>query len=149
IVLTMEQPGQYFLARLVSGKPETVTRFDVEPDQPPLPEIKVVFHPESALPAQTLLGPGTTAITVEGALEVVGIYRDTNRLSERRPAVSGLDVILTPEFKSIFAHDTLSQRESLSVKSLTILFTDITGSTAMYKRLGDIRAYNLVRDHFD
>jgi class 3 adenylate cyclase len=32
---------------------------------------------------------------------------------------------------------------------LTILFTDITGSTAMYKRLGDIRAYNLVRDHFD
>jgi class 3 adenylate cyclase len=63
--------------------------------------------------------------------------------------VTALDMMLLTEFKQIFASDLLSQRESLSVKSLTLMFTDITGSTAMYKRLGDVRAYNLVRDHFE
>src|SRR6185312_3715437 len=33
--------------------------------------------------------------------------------------------------------------------SLTFLFTDLKGSTALYDRVGDIKAYDLVREHFD
>lgn len=66
-----------------------------------------------------------------------------------RPAISAKDVMLLPEFKVIFGQEMLSQRESLNIQSLTFLFTDITGSTALYQQLGDVRAYNLVRDHFD
>jgi hypothetical protein len=149
IALKMDQPGQYFLIHLVGGGPGAVSRFDVRDGQAPRPEMRVTFYPESASPAQTDVGPGTTTVLAEGTPQLIGIYRDDTKPLILGPRVTGLEVILTPEFKNVFAHDTLSQRESLSVKSLTILFTDITGSTAMYKRLGDIRAYNLVRDHFD
>lgn len=69
-----------------------------------------------------------------------------SRLEEH---VHGLDVALLPEFTQLFKDQTLSSRESLAVRTLTILFTDIAGSTQLYERLGDARAYNLVRAHFD
>ena len=36
----------------------------------------------------------------------------------------------------------------LAVKRLALLFTDIKGSTALYDRIGDLKAFNLVRQHF-
>jgi class 3 adenylate cyclase len=35
------------------------------------------------------------------------------------------------------------------VKGLAILFTDLRGSTALYQRMGDLRAFEMVRDHFE
>jgi hypothetical protein len=32
---------------------------------------------------------------------------------------------------------------------IAIMFTDLKGSTELYDALGDVTAYNLVRDHFD
>ena len=36
----------------------------------------------------------------------------------------------------------------LAVKRMALLFTDIKGSTALYDRIGDMKAFNLVRQHF-
>ncbi|NDJ59507.1 MAG: adenylate/guanylate cyclase domain-containing protein, partial [Chloroflexi bacterium] len=36
----------------------------------------------------------------------------------------------------------------LAFKSVTLLFSDLKGSTALYERVGDIRAYEIVRAHF-
>jgi class 3 adenylate cyclase len=36
----------------------------------------------------------------------------------------------------------------LGIRQVTLLFTDLKGSTAMYERLGDLNAYALVREHF-
>jgi class 3 adenylate cyclase len=36
----------------------------------------------------------------------------------------------------------------LAVKRVAVLFTDIKGSTALYDRIGDMKAFNLVRQHF-
>ncbi len=41
---------------------------------------------------------------------------------------------------------TYDQR--LKITSLTFLFTDLKGSTALYERVGDLVAYDLVRQHF-
>jgi class 3 adenylate cyclase len=38
--------------------------------------------------------------------------------------------------------------EGLGIRQVTLLFTDLKGSTAMYERLGDLNAYALVREHF-
>ncbi len=38
---------------------------------------------------------------------------------------------------------------TLAVQSVTILFTDLVGSTAMYEEMGDAAAFNLVWTHFD
>jgi class 3 adenylate cyclase len=63
--------------------------------------------------------------------------------------VHGVDIVNNTVFRRLFGGDTLPVDQSLEIKSATILFTDITGSTAMYEALGDARAYRLVRDHFD
>ncbi len=65
------------------------------------------------------------------------------------PQLSGLELFHYPEFRKLFGNQVLSQREQLQVASVTTLFTDITGSTQMYEKLGDAMAYNIVRDHFD
>jgi class 3 adenylate cyclase len=144
-----EEPGQYFLANAQGGIGRAPARLDVAPGSPTVPEVNVSFFPESVSPRLTALGPGQTAINVQGAPQVILLYRDPARLGAAPQVITALDVMLTPDFKDLFAQDALSQRESLSIKNLTVLFTDITGSTALYQRLGDVRAYNLVRDHFD
>ncbi len=63
--------------------------------------------------------------------------------------VSGLELTHIPEFVEIFGSETISLKEKMTISTISILFTDITGSTKMYEELGDITAYNNVRDHFE
>lgn len=70
-------------------------------------------------------------------------------LTHLPPRLSGLALFHYPEFRQLFGNQVLSQREQLQVASVTTVFTDITGSTQMYEKLGDAVAYNIVRDHFD
>ena len=63
--------------------------------------------------------------------------------------VRGLDCLQLPIFREKFGTEVLSRNESLSIKRICIMFTDIRGSTALYERLGDAKAYRLVRHHFD
>jgi len=65
------------------------------------------------------------------------------------PMMTGLDMMHYPVFRDIFRDEVLSRREQLKITAVTLLFTDITGSTQMYEKLGDTVAYNIVRDHFD
>ena len=52
------------------------------------------------------------------------------------------------EFRDLFAHEVISPDEDITVGSQVVLFTDLRGSTAMYRSIGDAPAYALVRDHF-
>ena len=38
--------------------------------------------------------------------------------------------------------------DEVAVRHVTLMFTDLRASTALYGRIGDARAYTLVRDHF-
>jgi len=51
-------------------------------------------------------------------------------------------------FRDIYRTDTLDVDQRLKITSLTFLFTDLKGSTALYERVGDLVAYDLVRQHF-
>ena len=66
-----------------------------------------------------------------------------------KPRLSGITLQHFPLFSKLFGAEVLSGRERLVISSVTLLFTDITASTRMYETLGDVRAYNIVRDHFD
>ena len=52
------------------------------------------------------------------------------------------------EFRDLFSSEVISPDEEITVGSQVILFTDLRGSTAMYRGIGDAPAYALVRDHF-
>jgi adenylate cyclase len=53
-----------------------------------------------------------------------------------------------PVFQSLFSAEALAPGIELQVSRVGLLFTDLTGSTALYERLGDARAFRLVTDHF-
>jgi class 3 adenylate cyclase len=51
-------------------------------------------------------------------------------------------------FRDVYKADNLDIDQRLKITSLTFLFTDLKGSTALYERVGDLAAFDLVRAHF-
>jgi class 3 adenylate cyclase len=64
-------------------------------------------------------------------------------------AVTAADVTAMQEFRNLFGSEVLAPGASYSIRSMVFLFSDLVASTAMYEQLGDSKAFNLVRQHFD
>jgi class 3 adenylate cyclase len=64
------------------------------------------------------------------------------------PYLSGARLVSSQTFRDLFRAESIPSEGGLELKSVTVLFTDLTGSTALYERVGDLRAYDLVRKHF-
>jgi len=69
-------------------------------------------------------------------------------LGRRRPFITAKRLLTNQTFRDIYRTDTLDVDQRLKITSLTFLFTDLKGSTALYERVGDLVAYDLVRQHF-
>ena len=54
-----------------------------------------------------------------------------------------------PEFRRQFSGDILRTGVSLRVARVSLLFTDLTDSTALYHTVGDAKAFKVVQEHFD
>lgn len=110
-----------------------------------------------SLPAAGMLSPGTKAITVHNsdkqraAVVVLQYPMAPQRIAPVQfdSVLSGKRLLSTQTFRALFRSETLPETESIQIRDLTYLFTDLTGSTAMYDETGDASAYNLVRLHFD
>ena len=64
------------------------------------------------------------------------------------PFLSGAEVLSNQTFLDLFADETIVAPEGLAVRRLGLLFTDLTSSTALYEKVGDMKAFDLVRQHF-
>lgn len=62
--------------------------------------------------------------------------------------LSGSRLLSTQTFLDLFPSETVMSAGGLAVKRVAIVFTDIKGSTALYERVGDLKAFGLVRQHF-
>jgi class 3 adenylate cyclase len=69
-------------------------------------------------------------------------------LGRRRPFLTAKRLLTNQTFRDIYRTETLDIDQRLKITSLTFLFTDLKGSTALYERVGDLVAYDLVRQHF-
>ena len=69
-------------------------------------------------------------------------------LGKRRPFLTAKRLLTNQTFRDIYRTDTLDVDQGLKITSLTFLFTDLKGSTELYERVGDLVAYDLVREHF-
>lgn len=65
------------------------------------------------------------------------------------PFLSGKKLLSTQTFRDLFSSETIQGSDGFGVRDLTILFTDLKGSTAMYERIGDMKAFSLVHQHFE
>lgn len=70
------------------------------------------------------------------------------RDSGQEPRVPAALLTTRPIFQRHFGHQVLARDLRLSTRAVTLLFTDLSGSTAMYEAIGDAAAYAVVRDHF-
>ncbi len=62
---------------------------------------------------------------------------------------TGRLVATVPAFYGLFGAEAARAGLSLDVGRMAILFTDLTGSTALYDRIGDAAAFEVVQAHFD
>jgi class 3 adenylate cyclase len=91
-----------------------------------------------------------------GAAGEMVIRNDTDRprvfvVEDRRwarDALTGERVIAMPAFRRLCPEQLLRPGDDVEIARVTIMFTDLQGSTKLYEILGDARAYRLVRDHF-
>jgi class 3 adenylate cyclase len=65
-----------------------------------------------------------------------------------RPYVSAKNLLNHQRFRDLFKAEALDPKLRLHLRSLTLLFTDLKGSTALYDATGDVTAYGVVQEHF-
>lgn len=71
------------------------------------------------------------------------------RMAWSDQAATAAEVIVLQLFRDLFASEALRPRERISVGSLAVVFTDLTGSTRLYREIGDAPAFGRVMSHFD
>ena len=64
------------------------------------------------------------------------------------PFLTGKMMLNNQIFRDLFLVDNLPDDLSLKINDITLLFTDLKGSTELYDRTGDVFAYKLVQKHF-
>jgi class 3 adenylate cyclase len=69
-------------------------------------------------------------------------------IGKRKPFVTAKRMLTNQTFRDVYKADNLNIDQRLKITSLTFLFTDLKGSTALYERVGDLAAFDLVRAHF-
>lgn len=64
------------------------------------------------------------------------------------PFLTAKMLLNNQSFRDLFRISQSSANFNVNVKNLTIMFTDLRGSTEMYDKAGDVFAYKLVQEHF-
>lgn len=89
----------------------------------------------------------------EGVRQLDRVRRDDptfrERIDESLGRLPSLHLINRPLFRELLGEQVLPPNQSLGVQNLSIFFSDLKQSTRLYQHLGDARAYELVRAHFD
>jgi class 3 adenylate cyclase len=63
--------------------------------------------------------------------------------------LTGRRLLNSSTFRQAFGSETIQGAEGLGVRDVSILFTDLKGSTQMYDNIGDLKAFALVNQHFE
>ena len=93
----------------------------------------------------------TVAISLNPALYEGQAPRPPERraLDPRVRPVSALELIGAPLFRKYFSSQVPAVDQSVKIRSVTVLFTDLIQSTRLYNAMGDLQAYAFVKEHFD
>lgn len=123
-------------------------RADERRDRTVPAEVRVTVHDDHV----RVEGSGTADGNDTKLVLVSEVDEPTHVLIERGTwsgdAVLGAAIASFPEFVELFATEAPAAGLDLSIGRMGFLFSDLTGSTALYERVGDARAYAIVQDHF-
>lgn len=117
--------------------------------------VTFVLNESNAQNGKIELRPGPVRIAIENRSArrtLPGVWVHNEHLkhifSRRRPFLTALRLMSNQTFRDVYRNATLDPEQRFKITNLTILFTDLRGSTALYDRVGDLAAFDLVRSHF-
>jgi class 3 adenylate cyclase len=153
-VLSMQLPPQF----IIVFEPVTHSAhfIDVqgEPTQEPQ-QLRLIFNKTHPPTGSSTVRPGPLRLALDNessqrTLPTVFVAADAlhHLLGKRRPFLTAKRILSNQTFRDVFKADNLNIDQRLKITSLTFLFTDLKGSTALYERVGDLVAFDLVRAHF-
>jgi class 3 adenylate cyclase len=119
----------------------------MEVDDAGQPRVSASVDSRAVHPARLHAAPG-------GELQLTSDCTDARhvkieRLDFASTAATAHAVTTLTEFRTIFSSELLKRGTPLKVARAAVLFSDLTGSTALYSEVGDAAAFRLVDDHFD
>jgi class 3 adenylate cyclase len=136
--VTLDLPaGSYRLRTLHPG-----AFVDVEHRGGAFPGLRATDKGVEALPPGEA---GTIAFANDTGFELAALIEDR---TWTREALTAPEVISLQAFRDLFAAATLRPGDEAGVSQVALLFSDLQGSTALYERVGDAAAFNMVREHF-
>ncbi|KIZ38406.1 MULTISPECIES: adenylate/guanylate cyclase domain-containing protein [Rhodopseudomonas] len=129
---------------------------DVQGEPTDEPQRLALTYTGAPAPVETVtLRPGPLQLSLDNqtdsrVLPSVLIAADAlhHLIGKRKPFLTAKRMLTNQTFRDIFKADNLTIDQRLKITSLTFLFTDLKGSTALYERVGDLHAFDLVRAHF-
>ena len=68
--------------------------------------------------------------------------------SWRREILTAQRVTTFQAFRDLFSEQVIRPGDEIAISTITFMFSDLAGSTALFERVGDAKAYQLVREHF-
>jgi len=118
-------------------------------------QLSIIYNKVRAPTGTTTLRPGPLRLSLENlsgvrVLPSVFIAAEAlhHLIGKRKPFLTAKRMLSNQTFRDVFKADNLNIDQRLQITSLTFLFTDLKGSTALYERVGDLAAFDLVRAHF-
>lgn len=107
-------------------------------------------------PREVALAPGPVELEVSNAgtqRVVLAIVHAApgheDQLLRFDPYLTGKHLLTSQTFRSLFRSEVVGGAQGLAIRDIALLFTDIKGSTALYQRIGDLNAFQLVQQHFE
>lgn len=117
--------------------------------------LSIVFNRGHAHTTTLVMQPGPLRLTLDNRTDtrvVPGVYiagqTMHDMLGKRRPFLTAKRLLTNQTFREIYRTSTLDVDQRLKITSLTFLFTDLKGSTDLYERVGDLVAFDIVKEHF-
>jgi class 3 adenylate cyclase len=153
-VLSLQLPPQFIIA----FEPVTHSAHFIDVQGEPTKErqqLSLVYNKSHPPTGSITMRPGPLRLALDNqagvrTLPTVFIAAEElhDLLGKRRPFLTAKRMLSNQTFRDVFKADNLDIDQRLKITSLTFLFTDLKGSTALYERVGDLAAFDLVRAHF-
>lgn len=136
------EPGRYSMrSRAIVGAQSILATKEGSPST-------AIFAKESGWPTNL------TTISLTPRLNLVNqtsqdLSFELMRTAWSDQAATAADVTVLQTFRDLFSTEVLRPGEEISVGSITLMFTDLRGSTKLYREIGDAPAFGRVREHFE
>ncbi len=153
-VMSLQLPAQFII--VFEPVTHTAQFIDVQGEPTEEPQQLSQAYNHQHTPVQTVtMRPGPLLLSVDNQTDVrvlptVFVAADAlhHLIGKRKPFLTAKRMLTNQTFRDVFKADNLNFDQRLKITSLTFLFTDLKGSTALYERVGDLAAFDLVRAHF-